>query len=366
MGKPNQSPGGSPEQFSREAVERKVVPMSGPRPQTIARHKVFQERLAAIGRTARAMTRSADRYLEEELGIDVVDDKEDPLSQEEKVQYKKTVEQSVDRMGMSDAPDARRQVMDRIFTPKKFRLLYKKWEKEYGEKVKKNKEFASTVTLEDFVLEKGADYINACRSQIIKGRTGRALDKLSGKDSDPAKEKERVDKIQDDVLQFVKRNEDEMIVFDQLEEGKKKKLRDDFVGIFLENGVDKKDKQKLLALFADIVGDVQYAVNTNVELEATLPEMIAMAGDESITDEMWNDRRQRALQKNAPELAEKPAEYGAQVYMPYGGGTGEGMSVSYESVQDMGGKGNVVLKEAPGKGRGVYELRFPYYTGILK
>lgn len=321
------------------------------------RRRRLNKNLARTAAVESAEKQKADVYLEKSL---------ESLDEEEKSTYETTVDEAIADI-LEEGSDeeqlkgVRVQILGSVFTPELFKQKYKEWQEQY-EAESKTPGFDKTE--EEFVVEKGKEFIRKNRNLIIAGRTKHRLEELGEKEDDEEEEEERRKKVTKEVMEFVETHEEEILSG----ETDVMALRDEFLQIFYDNGHTEEEKLKIEQLFWEIVGDIEYASIMGSELDATAGVMMDMSFM-NLTPEEWEKRRQKALQENAEGDLEEALEDMVQYTYSAGGVVAAAPEISLNSVKDIENKSGIHLERIaiPNEpGRYVYKIAFPHFKGVYE
>jgi len=336
--------------ISRQKIEEHLS--YKPNEETRRKHNKLQLRLAAISRRERKLRQAeaADDFLEEKLG---------ELDGMERETYEETVSLAISDILASDSDvekqeELRFQLIHGLFSPKVFTEKRKEWEAEYEEK---GRESSFELSFEEFVLEKGLEFIKLNRDLIIQERVFHHLDEIGDKKSDSEEEEKRRKEIGDEVVKFVAANEKKILN----EEADLDLLRAKFVKIFLERGHTEDEKEGIEELFAQIVGDIEYAVVIQKKFELTYEKLVEMSYL-NLTDEEWEKGIQQAIQENAEgKVKEAIEEMVKPTFTPTA--AVDAPTATYSSVREIGNASGVHIRRvkiAGQEGRNLYMIDFPY------
>ncbi|MEZ4087058.1 MAG: hypothetical protein R3B71_01800 [Candidatus Gracilibacteria bacterium] len=317
----------------------------------------LNQRLAKTAAQESAEKQKADQYLEKSL---------ESLDEEEKGTYETTVDEAIAEILEKGSDDEklkgiRVQILGSVFTPELFKQKYKEWQKQYESEAKTP---GFDKSEEEFVVERGKEFIVKNRDLIIQGRTKHRLEELGEKEEDEEKEKTRREELTGEVMDFVEAHEEEIL------SGKTDvmALRDQFLQIFYDHGHTEEEKLPIEQLFWEIVGDIEYASIMEAELDATAGVMMDMSFM-NLTPEEWERRRQKSLKENAEGELEEALEDMTQYNYAASGAILASPETSLNSVKDIENKSGVHLERVaiPNEpGRYVYKIDFPHFKGIYE
>jgi|GEM_PF-4971078 len=201
------------------------------------------------------------------------------------------------------------------------------WEKDKNPKKSEFNEFARLKGLE-FIKE----YAKQTRIQRADAFFDENRDKAGLSEQQIQLDKEKFFKALDLYFQANGVAMAELNSLDEKEKGVQRKLlMEKFVQVMRANGFEKTDKAKLDLIFDSFVSDFEYEYATYEEYGATYDELVDMAGL-NLTPEEWNERRQKALKKNAKgELHEYLQQQPASVYS----GNYEATAPVYGSIKEV-------------------------------
>lgn len=341
--------------ISRQKLERHL--RFKPSAEFTKKRKALHEKLASIARRERRGAEEAEKFLESSLV---------QLDEEQSATYEATVGEAVQKILETGNKEEQKeglrfQIVRSVFTQKVFKEKHTEWKEEWEEKAQ---DPAFDMTEQEYVVEKGREFIMQNRTLVIQGRLKHQLDAFGPKEEDEEEEKKRREKVGTAVLKFVDEHEEEITG------GKANliKLKNEFAQIFLQNGHGVEEQKAIEQLFWDIVDDIEYAVIIREEFEATAEEMMLMSYLD-LTDEEWEQRLQKALQKNAKgDLKEVVEQLAQPTFVPTG--AVEGPVPSYNSVRELGNASGVHFRRAYVQGqpkeRNLYVIDFPYLGGTYQ
>ena len=248
-----------------------------------------------------------------------------------------------------------REIMRSLNVQESFKEQYKNWKEAYDASPDLQKKYPE---FNDYAKEQGILFIKQMRHTVTEVRLRAAYDKHADKQGlNEDQQEEAKDRLYKSVDMYIQAHRQEMVVYGSLDEVRQKDLYAKFSEIMKQNGFADVDPVVIREIFDIMVGDLQYEVLVIQEYEATYEEFVEMA-PLNLSDEEWEERRQKALKKNAKDELKEYLNQQVQpvyAYLPLEAGP----PVSFSSIKEVANASGVNLRPAEGKGENVFYVNFP-------
>jgi len=280
---------------------------------------------------SRSVEKRQIRTYEIALGISTVKRTEtiSILSDDQKQELRTAIMESGQSAVEQDA--IREYFMRSLKEQDKFISLHDTWHKEWEDDKDPEKP-----DFKEFARKKGLEYIKEYAKQMRMQRADVFFDENRDKEGLTNEQLEVERKNFSEVLDMYFQANGVALaelnsLDDKVQAQQRKVLLDSFIKRMNENGFEKIDKAKLEALFDLFVGDFEYEYAAYEEYEATYGDLVDMVGLK-LTPKEWEDRRQKALNKNARgELKEYLQQQTTTVHT----GTHEAPHSTYGSIGEV-------------------------------
>jgi hypothetical protein len=349
--------------IARENVQEYLSLSLKPKAETLEKRNLLHKKLAANARIE-AVVHTAEMEMVEKktdlaLGLREPRNEFRFLSEKELTGLQSSIYgYNKDKKVDTDAKDLDEAFMGSLKNQENYKAHYQRWEIEYQQKSQKDSKFAEKTTFDDYIRECGIAFIKANARLIMrKGSQDFYDSNIPKNENGSVKEsQEKRYKFSKAVDVFVDANNIDLTGYSGLTPEERDALLQKFTVVLTAQGFDKLTKPQIVKFLEELAGHMEYQYLAILEYEGTCKEMSAMAKLD-LTPEQWEERRQRALKKNAIyELQETLQQPKVPVYAPAGP---EKPTSSFVSVQEVANTSGVHLTPEPGKGKNVYSVDFP-------